>query len=81
MLSFFLFRYLFGRSGITSDLMKDIIDAIQPLLALNVLPKDPTDDCLITRDDQLYLYEVIGVLIISGESENQVCTIYECVYI
>lgn len=58
--------------------MKNIIDAIQPLLALNLLPKSPTEDCLITRDDQLYLYEVIGVLIVSAESENQV-TFY-CVH-
>lgn len=52
--------------------MKNIIDAIQPLLALNVITQDGGEDVLITRDDQLYLYEVIGVLIVSGETENQV---------
>lgn len=60
------------RSGITPDLMKNIIDAIQPLLTVNVMPSDASDDGLISRDDQLYLYEVIGVLIVSGETESHV---------
>ncbi|ODM97182.1 Exportin-T [Orchesella cincta] len=68
--------YLFSRfikcirTGITTDLMKSIIDAIQPLLAIQTISAD-RKETLISRDDQLYLYEVIGVLIVSGESESQ----------
>ncbi|CAL8134628.1 unnamed protein product [Orchesella dallaii] len=68
--------YLFSRfikcirGGITADLMQSIIDAIQPLLQIQTISAD-RKDALISRDDQLYLFEVIGVLIVSGESENQ----------
>lgn len=53
-------------------LARDIIQAIQPLLALTTPSKDMSIDPLMSQDDQLYLYEVVGIVIISGERSNEV---------
>ncbi|XP_021954226.1 exportin-T isoform X2 [Folsomia candida] len=59
------------RCHITDQLTNDIIHAIQPLLALVTPSKFQGTEPLMSSDDQLYLYEVVGVVIISGDKGNE----------
>lgn len=64
--------YFICRCHITDQLTNDIIHAIQPLLALVTPSKFQGTEPLMSSDDQLYLYEVVGVVIISGDKGNEV---------
>jgi len=58
------------RNHISIQLTTDIIQAIQPLLAL--VPPSKGNEAIMSPDDQLYLFEVVGVVIISGEHSVEV---------
>ena len=60
------------RSQLVPDLTNNILHAIQPLLNLEAPFTIPEGDRLITEDDQMYLYEVVGLVIVGGESTPQV---------
>jgi len=62
----------FFRGNLTPELTEEILKVVQPLLALSKPMKPEEDTRLLSEDDQLYLFEVVGVVIISGERQEQV---------
>ncbi|CAG7721639.1 unnamed protein product, partial [Allacma fusca] len=69
--------YLFSKfiktvkGQLVSNLTTNILQAIQPLLSLEAPFTHPESERLITEDDQMYLYEVVGLIIVGGESNSQ----------
>jgi len=64
--------FTFSRAHLTSSLTHEILHAIEPLLPLSSPSKSTQEECVLTDDDQLYLYEVVGIVIVSGEQTPQV---------
>lgn len=59
---------------------QEILGAVQPLLEIADSMDPSTPEPLLSEDDQLYVYEVVGVVILAGESSQQVCHLKQIKY-